>query len=261
MLRRVALIANVAAFLICCSAGAPDASETCPAKPQVTCSPAAGDNQGCGIEDGVFMHGPRSGCQIALTFDACPTSHVPSFAPDVVDYLEHERVPVTFFVSGRWAEANPQDLRRLEAVPFFEIAFHGYRHPRLVDAPAGTIQAELENGKTALQRLGVTPVPLFRPPYGDRPPELAPLARQDGVIPVMGDVGLGDPDPNRTADVMERDAIRWVQAGSIIVMHVNGRGYATAETVRDLVPALRARGYEFVRVSDLVRGCGLEAGR
>ncbi|MGO9606631.1 MAG: polysaccharide deacetylase family protein [Candidatus Binataceae bacterium] len=143
------------------------------------------------------------------------------------------RQTVTFFVSGRWAEANPQDLRRLEAVPFFEIAFHGYRHPRLIDAPAGTIQAELENGKTALQRLGAKPAPLFRPPYGDRPPELAPLARQDGVLAVMGDVGLGDPDPNRTADVMERDAIRWVQAGSIIVMHVNGRGYATAETVRD----------------------------
>lgn len=207
------------------------------------------------------MHGLRSGCQIALTFDACPTSHVPPFAPDLVDYLEHEKVPVTFFVSGRWAEANPQDLRRLEAVPFFEIAFHGYQHPRLIDAPPGTIEAELKNGKTSLLRLGAMPVPLFRPPYGDRPHELAPLARQNGVVPVMGDVGLGDPDPNRTDDVMERDAIRWIQAGSIIVLHVNGRGVATAETVRDLVPALRARGYEFVKVSDLVRGCGLEAGR
>lgn len=146
-------------------------------------------------------------------------------------------------------------------MPFFEIASHGYLHPHLIDAPPGTIEAELKNGKSALIGLGVTPAPLFRPPYGDRPHELAPLARSDGVLAVMGDVGLGDPDPNRTADVMERDAIRWIQAGSIIVLHVNGRGYATAQTVRDLVPALRARGYQFAKVSELVRGCGIETGR
>ncbi len=251
-------------ILICGLRGAPNASGGCSAEPQVGCRPAdpsASETEGCGISDGVFIHGRRSGCQIALTFDACPTSHIPPFAPDLVDYLEHENVPTTFFISGRWAEANPDDLRRLEGVPFFEIASHGYLHPHLIDAPPGTIEAELKNGKSALIGLGVTPAPLFRPPYGDRPHELAPLARSDGVLAVMGDVGLGDPDPNRTADVMERDAIRWIQAGSIIVLHVNGRGYATAQTVRDLVPALRARGYQFAKVSELVRGCGIETGR
>jgi peptidoglycan/xylan/chitin deacetylase (PgdA/CDA1 family) len=253
-----------AMFLICCLPGAPNASEGCLTQLKLSCrSPeaASGESKSCRIDDGVFIHGQRDGCQIALTFDACPTSHVPPFAPELVDYLERENVPVTFFVSGRWAEENPQYLRRLEAVPFFEIASHGYKHPHLIDAPPGTIQAELENGNSTLLRLGVKLAPLFRPPFGDRPHELAPLAHGYGMLAVMGDVGLGDPDPNRTAQVMERDAIRWIQAGSIIVLHVNGAGYATAETVRDLVPALRARGYQFVKVTELVHGCGLEVGR
>jgi peptidoglycan/xylan/chitin deacetylase (PgdA/CDA1 family) len=81
------------------------------------------------------------------------------------------------------------------------------------------------------------------------------VSAQGGVLAVMGDGGLGDPDPNRTAQVMERDAIRWLQGGSVIILHINGRGYATAETVAALVPLLRARGYQFVRISDLVGSC------
>lgn len=209
----------------------------------------------CTMRDGVFRNGARTSNQIALTFDACPTNHAPTFAADVVDFLEGAQVPATFFVSGEWADANPQALQRLRKIGYFEIALHGNRHPRLTDAPPALIRSEIEDGRAALLRHGVTPAPFFRPPYGDLPPGLATVARESGVLAVMGDGGLGDPDPNRTAPVMERDAIRWLQAGSVIILHINGRGHATAETVRDLVPLLRARGYQFVRVSDLVGSC------
>jgi peptidoglycan/xylan/chitin deacetylase (PgdA/CDA1 family) len=138
-------------------------------------------------------------------------------------------------------------------VPFFEIALHGHRHPRLVGASPETIRAEIEDGRAALRRLGASPSPLFRPPYLDLPPGLPEIARQSGVLTIAGDAGLGDSDRNRGAAALERDAIRWVQAGSIILLHVNGRGYGTADTVRDLVPAFRERGYRFVTVSELVR--------
>jgi hypothetical protein len=36
-------------------------------------------------------------------------------------------------------------------------------------------------------------------------------------------------------------------------MHINGGGYATAETVRALVPLFRGRGFTFVGMRDLVR--------
>jgi peptidoglycan/xylan/chitin deacetylase (PgdA/CDA1 family) len=104
-----------------------------------------------------------------------------------------------------------------------------------------------------LIRLGANPAPLFRPPFLDLPPALPEIARQNGVLIIAGDAGLGDSDPNRGAAALERDAIRWVQAGSIILMHVNGRGFGTAETVRDLVLAYRKRGYTFVTVGELVR--------
>lgn len=212
---------------------------------------------GCTLRDGVFRNGSRSTNMIALTFDACPTSRQPSFADDFVRYLEGSATPATFFISGEWADANPDALARLNGKPFFEIALHGHRHPRLSDASPEQIRAEIEDGRAALLRHGIRPAPFFRAPFGDNPPDLAAVARQSGVLAVMGDGGLGDPDPNRTAPVMERDAIRWLQAGSVIILHVNGRGIATAETVAHLVPLLRERGYQFVRLSDLVGSCDL----
>ena len=192
---------------------------------------------------------------IALTFDACPRRQNPAFAADVVSVLETMRVPATFFVSGKWADANPDALARLAGRPYFEIALHGFSHPHMTNATPLQIRAEIEDGRAALLRHGVTPAPFFRAPYGENPPGLATVSRQSGVVAVLGDGGLGDPDPIRTAPILERDAIRWLQAGSIIILHVNGGGYATARTVAELVPLLRARGYHFVRISDLAGSC------
>src|SRR5512143_2312415 len=100
---------------------------------------AVASQDACAVHDGVVVHGSRRGRDIALTFDACPTSHVPGFSAAIVAYLAREQVPATFFVSGRWAESHPQDLAQLEAQPFFEIALHGYRHHRLNGAPQAAI--------------------------------------------------------------------------------------------------------------------------
>ncbi len=199
------------------------------------------------------MHGSRDSNELALSFDACPTSDIPSFAESVVDFLECECIPASFFVSGLWAEANLEPFRRLMRSPFFEIGLHGHHHPRLIGASAEKIASEIEDGRAALMRLGANPAPLFRPPYLDLPPSLPEIAQQKGVLIVAADAGLGNSDPHRGAAALERDAIRWVQAGTIILMHVNGRGFGTAETVRDLVPAYQQRGYTFVTVGELVR--------
>jgi len=40
--------------------------------------------------------------------------------------------------------------------------------------------------------------------------------------------------------------------GAIVIMHVNGRGWHTAQALPILIPALRARGYAFVTVSQIL---------
>ena len=44
-----------------------------------------------------------------------------------------------------------------------------------------------------------------------------------------------------------------VRPGSIVLFHANGRGLKTAETLPTIVQQLRARGYEFVTVGELLK--------
>jgi peptidoglycan/xylan/chitin deacetylase (PgdA/CDA1 family) len=218
-------------------------------------TPALAGDGACALHDGVLMHGARRSRAVALTFDACPTRHVPGFSPAIVAYLAREQVPATFFISGRWAESHPHELGELEAVPFFEIALHGYRHHKLIGASETAILAEIQDGQKALVRLGAQPHALFRPPFGDQPRVLAATARAAGVTPVLWDVAPGDPNPQETAADIERDVLRHVQGGSIIVLHVNGRGVGTAAALPTLVPRLRERGFRFATVGELMQEC------
>ena len=210
----------------------------------------------CTIVDGVFVSGSRAGNRVALTFDLCPRRVNPAFQTDVVDYLEHRRTPATFFVSGDWADANPEGLARLASIPFFEIGLHGQKHLLLTGATTEQIVSEIEDGRATLARHGVTATAFFRPPFFEAPTGLSIIAHEHGVLAVTGDAALGDPNPLRNASLMQRDGIRWVQAGSIIIMHANTGGMHTCDTLRGLVPLMEQRGYEFVRVSDLVAACG-----
>jgi peptidoglycan-N-acetylglucosamine deacetylase len=221
----------------------------------VCLAPGAARADGCQIEGEVLLHGRRHSGMVALTFDACPTTHVPGFTPEILATLQGEGVPATFFVSGRWAEAHPRELHEIAAEPLFELALHGYRHRHLDGATGDAIAEEIENGQQALQRLGGSPEALFRPPYGERPPVLAEAARRAGVRPVLWDVAPGDPDPHETAAAIERDVLRRVQGGSIIVLHVNGRGVGTAAALPALIRGIRQRGLRFVKVSELMRDC------
>jgi hypothetical protein len=51
---------------------------------------------------------------------------------------------------------------------------------------------------------------------------------------------------------MAKAVLDEVKPGSIVVMHANGRGKHTAEALATIIPALTARGYRFVTVSDLM---------
>lgn len=227
----------------------------------VAVRPASASSDDCRFDGGVFLHGRRDSGLVALTFDACPTRHVPPFAADIVDELEQAGAPATFFISGRWAEAHPAELRRLAAEPRFEIALHGYRHRHMTGASHDAIVAEIEDGRAALLQLGETPQALFRPPYGEMPRVMQEAARDAGVMPVLWDVAPGDPDPHETAARIERDVLRHVEGGSIVVMHVNGRGVATAAALPAVLKGIEERGLRLATVGDLVRGCDGNAAR
>jgi hypothetical protein len=62
----------------------------------------------------------------------------------------------------------------------------------------------------------------------------------------------GDPNPNRSAKALAATILNTAHPGAIVVSHANGRGWHTAEALATVIPKLKAEGYSFVTVSELI---------
>jgi peptidoglycan/xylan/chitin deacetylase (PgdA/CDA1 family) len=198
-----------------------------------------------------FEHGPRTLPKIALTFDACPASDA-RFDKAVVDALIESKTPATFFLSGRWIEKFQKDAKKLAKNPLFELGQHGYLHLNLLRARDASVEYEIKRGQEVFEQiLGLTPR-LFRPPYAIFDSRTLNAAKLHGLTVVQYDLASGDPDQNISASQLERHVLTHARAGSVIVFHVNGRGYHTAEVLPIIIKELKKAGYQFVTVSELI---------
>lgn len=201
---------------------------------------------------GVIAHGARDRPLVALTFDLCPTRAPVELDERIVDALVAADAPATFFVSGRWAQARPEGVRRLAAEPRFEIANHTFHHPHLLASGDATVHDELVVTDHLLESMtGRTPR-WFRPPYGEVDARVVRLASEAGLGTIQYDVVSGDPSPGATAEGLVRTVLSHARPGSIVIMHANHRRFATADAVPRIVDGLRARGLRLVTVSELL---------
>jgi peptidoglycan/xylan/chitin deacetylase (PgdA/CDA1 family) len=110
---------------------------------------------------------------------------------------------------------------------------------------------ELEQTQEMIASLtGQTPR-LFRPPFGEVNAALARVAASEGLRTIQFDVASGDPDKSFTKARLTKWVLHEVKAGSIVVMHMNGNGWHTAEALPDIIKGLRERGFVLSKVSEL----------
>src|SRR5207249_9660312 len=80
---------------------------------------------------GIIRKGPASCGGVALTFDLCPVAHGGGYDEALVHLLVDHHIHATFFPSGRWIDQHDAAMRKLLAVPYFEIGTHGQAHVSL----------------------------------------------------------------------------------------------------------------------------------
>jgi peptidoglycan-N-acetylglucosamine deacetylase len=189
---------------------------------------------------------------VAITFDACATrTHLASFDRNVFDIVKREGVPITIFVSGRWVEAHGDVMTELAADPLVEFGDHSYDHPHMSHLPVARIVEEIDQTEAALARYGKHSV-AFRPPFGEWSHRLVYVLQDLRLPTVTWDVVSGDPSARTTTDGMIRNVLGKARPGSIIIFHINGRGWKTAEALPAILHGLRERGFRFVPLSALI---------
>jgi len=199
--------------------------------------------------------------KLVLSFDDGPD---PRWTPRILDELKAKHAPAVFFVVGEEANQHPEILKR-EFAEGHEIGNHTFTHPEFDQISKTELRWQLNLTQRLIEStLGVKSI-LFRPPYGiDHQPEYAeevaqlPLAQDMGYLIVGQRVDPDDwstPDGKNQAPAAQivQNVLRQVDKGNIILLHDGGGERAqTVAAVPQIIDALRARGYTFVSVGDLI---------
>jgi peptidoglycan/xylan/chitin deacetylase (PgdA/CDA1 family) len=194
----------------------------------------------------VIRKGDTSTQTVYLTFDAGSDT---GFTAQILDTLKANGIIAAFGVTGRWAEQNPELVRRI-ASDGHTIINHSYDHPsftgRSTNLPPLT-QAQrweqLDKTEAIIQGLaGVSTKPYFRPPYGDYDDSVnADLYARGYLYNVMWTVdsmgwnGLA-------ADAIVERCLSQAEPGAIYVFHV-GSASQDAAALQRVIDGLRAAGY------------------
>jgi peptidoglycan-N-acetylglucosamine deacetylase len=162
---------------------------------------------------------PRHG-ELALTFDDGPN---PAWTPRLLDILAGHDVHATFFVVGRFAQAEPGLVRRIAAAGHL-IGNHSWSHPNLALTSATKVRDELLRTKDTLQQITGQSVRYFRPPFGARRPAVFRIARLLGMAPVLWNAMTSDwsePSADAIAQCLMRRIDRLGERGQAanIVLH------------------------------------------
>lgn len=204
------------------------------------------------IEPQVIRHGVRRKKWVALTFDACSTQGLSRFDEGVIKALIKHKVPATLFLGGKWMEEHPDETIELANHPQFELANHTHLHPHLTRESDERIRDELVHTQDILYTLTGRVATLFRAPYGELDARVARLAAEQGLVSVQYDLASGDPDPNISARRLSDYVVERARNGSIVVLHMNGRGWHTAEALPRIIYKLRKEGFKLMTVGAMV---------
>jgi peptidoglycan/xylan/chitin deacetylase (PgdA/CDA1 family) len=197
---------------------------------------------------------PQSGKYVALTYDDGPN---PPYTDEIVDYLHKEKVPATFFLVGMAVAKYPASVKR-EVDDGNAVGNHSWDHAHLVLETRRHIQRQIEMTDQAIFDASGEHTKLFRPPFGARDYAVIQVAHDLGYQVIMWSVPLARDWERPAPQVIADRVTRRVTNGSIIVLHDGNKGIGgdrepTVEATKLIVQELRAQGYQFVTVPELMR--------
>ena len=198
---------------------------------------------------------------VALTFDDGPDAE---WTPRILKILKDEGVPATFFVTGEKAIAHPGLLRQMVR-DGHNIGNHTYSHPDLSHSSPDMVRLELNSTQRVVQAYTGRSIRLFRAPFfGDAEPttdnEIGPALQAQKMGYTNVGLHVDSEDWQRPgAAAIVKNVLEGVHldrsdySGQIVLLHdAGGDREQTIAALPKIIQTLKAQGYRFVTVGDLV---------
>ncbi|MGC8840128.1 MAG: polysaccharide deacetylase family protein [Candidatus Sumerlaeaceae bacterium] len=194
----------------------------------------------------IIREWPTGKKRVALTFDDGPH---PEYTRKFLAMLAEKNVKATFFLLGPNVEKQPDVVREIVAAGH-EVGNHSWSHPVLNKLAPEKIREELEKTTRAIAEASGAQVRLVRPPYGSANKKVQDICDSLGARIICWSIDTDDWRKQTTKEKMVETIKRNVRDGAIVLMH--DRFDKSYETTAEIIDALRAQGYEFVTVGELL---------
>lgn len=166
----------------------------------------------------------------------------------ILEVLKKNEVKITFFVVGEWVDKNPESVRKIYEAGH-EIGNHSNTHPHVNKLTYEENLEEIEKCSRKIEQIIMKKPNLYRAPYGEYNETVIRVAYENGYYPIQWNRDILDYQA-LTGEQMWKRIGEKLRSGDIILSH-NGTAH-TADSLEMLIKNIKEKGYDIVKVSDLI---------
>ncbi len=169
--------------------------------------------------------------------------------PSMIDIFKDNNIKITFFVTGRWAEKNPELLKSIHDNGH-EIGNHGYFHRDYDKLNYEDNRSEIHKADKIINDiLGIKPL-YFAPPSGAYNKETVKAATDLGYKLIMWSIDTIDWRKDSTKDKITNRVISKHHNSAIVLMHPKEE---TVKALPVIIQSLKDEGYKIGSISDIIK--------
>ena len=167
---------------------------------------------------------------------------------DILETLRNNEVKITFFMVGDWVDKNPEAVKKIYEEGH-EIGNHSNTHPHVNNLTYEQNLEEIEKCSQKIEQItGKKPI-LYRAPYGEYNDTVIKSAFENEYYAVQWNKDTLDYQA-LTGEQMWKRIGNDLENGDIILSH-NGTAH-TSDSLDFLIKNIKEKGFEIVKVSDLI---------
>ena len=166
----------------------------------------------------------------------------------ILEVLKENNVQITFFMVGTWVDKYPEAVKKISDAGH-EIGSHSNTHPHVNNLSLEKNKEEIYQSVSKIEKITGKKVELYRTPYGEYNNIVIKSIQEAGYYPIHWNLDTLDYN-GLTGNEMWNRIKNKLENGSIILSHNGTKN--TADSLDMLLKNIKSKGYEIVKVSDLI---------
>lgn len=179
---------------------------------------------------------------------ACNIDWGEEYIPEILNIFEEYDIKITFFPTGRWAENNPDLLKKIYKEEH-EIGNHGYSHLDYDKLDYNRNFEEIEKADKIIKEIVGGSLSYFAPPSGAFNDYTLQAAKELNYKVIMWSIDTIDWRDDSTKNLIVKRVIDKAHNSAIVLMHPTEN---TKNALSEIIIELKEMGYKIGNVSDVL---------